>query len=111
MNNLIFFVNKTDSMDIGTGAIYSIVAIIMVFAILLVIIGIMELIFKLTNVINLKKETNNATIITSNENVSQSINHEVVIEDDDMMAACLVASIDYRNETKKDVKVVSIKKL
>lgn len=110
MNNLIFFVNKTDSMDIGTGTIYSIVAVIMVFAILLVIIGIMELIFRLTDMINLKK-TNNAPINVENENVSQSINHEVVIEDDDMMAACLVASIDYRNETKKDVKVVSIKKL
>ena len=35
----------------------------------------------------------------------------VEIADDDMMAAVLVATIDYRNETKKDVKVVSVKQI
>ncbi len=33
------------------------------------------------------------------------------IKDDDMMAAALVASIDYHNEIKEDVRVVSIKEI
>lgn len=33
------------------------------------------------------------------------------IKDDDMMAAALVATIDYYEETKQDVRVVSIKQI
>ena len=33
------------------------------------------------------------------------------ITDDDMMAAVLVATIDYRNEVKKDVRLVSVKEV
>lgn len=33
------------------------------------------------------------------------------IKDDDMMAAVLVATIDYANETKKDVRLISIKQI
>lgn len=33
------------------------------------------------------------------------------IKDEDMMVAALVASIEYRNEVKEDVRVVSIKEL
>mgnify|MGYP003291215999 CR=1 FL=1 len=33
------------------------------------------------------------------------------IKDEEMMAAALVATIDYHNETKKDVRVVSIKEI
>lgn len=33
------------------------------------------------------------------------------IKDEDMMVAALVASIDYYNETKNDVRVVSIKQI
>lgn len=33
------------------------------------------------------------------------------IKDEDMMVACLVASIDYYNEIKKDVRIVSVKEI
>lgn len=33
------------------------------------------------------------------------------IKDDDMMVAALVASIDYYNEIKKDVRIMSIKEI
>ena len=33
------------------------------------------------------------------------------IKDDDMMVAALVASIDYREETKENVRVVSVKQI
>ena len=33
------------------------------------------------------------------------------IKDDDMMVAALVASIDYYNEIKKDVRIISIKQI
>jgi fumarate reductase subunit D len=39
------------------------------------------------------------------------LNKKKTFEDKDMAVACLVASIDYHNETKQDVHVVSIKKI
>ena len=101
-------IDKGDTMNLGDGAIFSLVAIVMVFAILLIFIGITELVFKAISLFD-KKKTNkvveNAPQVTSNEP------KEVVITDDDMMAAVLVATIDYRNEVKKDVRVVNVKQL
>lgn len=106
-----FLVDKTEHMDIGTGAIYSIVAILMVFLILLIIIGITTLVFKLTGLFELKKELDASK--KQNNNVPQvsSTNNEVSIKDDDMMAAVLVATIDYRKEINKDVRVVNVKEV
>ena len=105
---------KDKSMDVGTGALYSIVSILMVFAILLIIIGVTTLVFKLTGLFEMKKQVEEAakknnivptTTPTANEVKS------VEITDDDMMAAVLVATIDYRNEVKKDVRLVSVKEV
>ncbi len=108
----ILAVNKGDTMDVGTGALYALVAILMVFAILLIIIGITALVFKLTGLFEMKaeldkakKSENEPKIVTSNRN------SVVEIKDDDMMAAVLVATIDYRNEIKKDVRVVSVNEI
>lgn len=101
-------IDKGDTMNLGDGAIFSLVAIVMVFAILLIFIGITELVFKAIALFDKKKAdkvTENAPQVTSNEP------KEVVITDDDMMAAVLVATIDYRNEVKKDVRVVNVKQL
>ncbi len=101
-------IDKGDTMNLGDGAIFSLVAIVMVFAILLIFIGITELVFKAISLFDKKKAdkaTENAPQVTSNEP------KEVVITDDDMMAAVLVATIDYRNEVKKDVRVVNVKQL
>lgn len=101
-------IDKGDTMNLGDGAIFSLVAIVMVFAILLIFIGITELVFKAISLFDKKKANKgveNAPQVTSNEP------KEVVITDDDMMAAVLVATIDYRNEVKKDVRVVNVKQL
>ena len=100
--------DKTSTLSVTDGALYAVLAIVMVFAILLIIIGITSLVFKLTGLFELKKE-----LEKNKENVNDSkvINSEINIEDDDMMAAILTATIDYRNETKKDVKVINVKRI
>lgn len=104
--------SKTDTMPIGDGALYSLIAILMVFAILLIIIGVTTLVFKITGLFAMKaeidaaKKNGNAPVEAKNESRGP-----VEITDDDMMAAVLVATIDYQNEIKKDVRVVSVKEI
>ena len=97
------------------GALISLVAIIMVFLILVVIIGITTLVFKMNGLFDMKKELDaakNKSNASSNVSSKASTTQQTVnITDDDMMAAVLVATIDYRNEIKKDVRVVSIKEV
>ena len=103
-------VNKGDTIPLEKGALYSIVAIAMVFAILLIIIGITTLVFKITGLFDLKKELDAAK--KAKESVSAPApSGEVTIKDDDMMAAVLVATIDYRLTHKSDVRVVSVKEI
>lgn len=105
-------VNKDSTIDIGQGALYSIVAIAMVFAILLIIIGITTLVFKLTGLFAMKAELDAAKKAAAQPAVAApEAPKEVVITDDDMMAAVLVATIDYRKECKGDVRVVSAREL
>jgi thioredoxin-related protein len=85
----------------------------MVFAILLIIIGITTLVFKITGLWDLKKELDQ-----KKENIQEIPQEEVkeevkqvAITDDDMLAAVLVASIDYRQKIKKDVRLVSVKEV
>lgn len=103
----------TDQISVGDGALYAILAIVMVFCILLIIIGVTSLIFKELGYFELKNklDSQNAKPSQNNQVVQKNNNEPVIIEDDDMMAAVLVATIDYRNEIKKDVRVVSIKEV
>ena len=101
---------KESTISVGEGALYSIVAIAMVFAILLIIIGITTLVFKLTGLFDLKKELDAAKKAEKGE-VAPASSKEVEIKDDDMMAAVLVATIDYRLTHKSDVRVVSVKQI
>ena len=48
-------IDKGDTMNLGDGAIFSLVAIVMVFAILLIFIGITELVFKAISLFDKKK--------------------------------------------------------
>lgn len=98
-------VPKTDSMSIGEGLLYSVVAILIVFTVLALIILINSLIGKLVAKVSKKEEVK---VVEQPKVVERK---SVEITDDDMMAAVLVATIDYRNETKKDVKVVSVKQI
>jgi len=103
---------STDTIKVGEGALYSIVAIVMVFAILLIIIGITTLVFKLTGLYAMKAEIDAAKkAAEAPVAAAPAASKEVVIADDDMMAAVLVATIDYRKECKGDVRVVSAREL
>ena len=103
-------IDKGTKITVGEGALYSILAIAMVFAILLIIIGITTLVFKLTGLFDLKKELDAAKKASQGE-VAPASTEEVTIKDDDMMAAVLVATIDYRLTHKSDVRVVSVKQI
>lgn len=103
-------IDKETKITVGEGALYSILAIAMVFAILLIIIGITTLVFKLTGLFDLKKELDAARKAEKGE-VAPASSEEVTIKDDDMMAAVLVATIDYRLTHKSDVRVVSVKQI
>ncbi len=105
---------KDSTMDVGTGALYSVVSILMVFAILLIIIGVTTLVFKLTGLFEMKKQVEAAAKKNEVTPAAAPVVNEtknVEITDDDMMAAVLVATIDYRNEIKKDVRLVSVKEV
>ena len=92
---------------IGQSLLYSIVAIAGVFLILLIIvfcINILSLI-KYNDDGTLKNKKAEATPQTS------SVDPALVEADDDMMAAVLVASIDFYNETKQNARCVSVKQI
>lgn len=95
-------------MSIGEGAILSLVSILMVFAILLIIIGITSLIFKIVKLI---EDRGNKKEVVSTEKEVPSPTKSVEITDDDMMAAVLVATIDYQSEIKKDVRLISVREV
>ena len=94
------------SIGLGDAAVYSLVAIVSVFVILIILIGIAYLVFKLLDLFDSRKKKN-----VESKNIEEKNNTSVEIDDEDKMVAVLVASIDYRNEIKKDVKVVSVKEL
>ena len=97
-------------MSIGDGAILSLVSILMVFAILLIIIGITSLVFKIVRMFEEGEKEKNAVV--TNEKVSSTpVTKSVEIVDDDMMAAVLVATIDYQSEIKKDVRLISVREV
>lgn len=86
--------------DLDLGLLISLIAIILVFVVLLIIIGSVKLlqIFCKVDKENVEKST------SSKNKISE-------IKDEDMMIAALIATIDYANETKKDVRLVSIKQI
>lgn len=94
--------------DFGDGAIVCIVAILLVFTVLLVIIAVTALISKLIDKY-LKPKANVTPVV--NNSTTNADNVAVDINDDDMMAAILVATIDFKNEVKEDVRVVNVRKV
>lgn len=96
---------------IGQSLLYSIVAIAGVFLILLIIV-------LCVNILSLIKYNDDGTLKNKkpevkSESVSapSNVNPALVEADDDMMAAVLVASIDFYNETKQNAKCVSVKQI
>ncbi len=96
--------------NLGDGALVSILAIVLVFSILAIIIAITYAIGKF-----IEKKAND----TKNDKTEQSVPTTVPqtngvkldLSDEDAVVATLVASIDYREKTKKDFKVISVKEI
>ena len=112
INSLFYVIDKSEEISISKGALYSLLSIVLVFVVLLIIIGITSLIYKMMGLFALKKELdselNTKKTYTSTASVSTT---NTTIADEDMMVAALVASIDYQNEIKKDVRIVNIKRI
>ena len=82
----------------------------MVFLILLIIITITHLVFKALGYLDLKKEIDGIKKVEKPvENTAKPTQFNE--NDEDMVAAVLVATIDYRNEINQDVKLVSVKEI
>lgn len=90
----------------GEGAVVTVVCILIVFTMLAILWGITSLL----KIVNKKKEEEPKVETQVVEQPKQVFTMND-IKDDDMMAAALVATIEYHNETKKDVRVVSIKEI
>ena len=78
--------------------IVAIISILIVFTVLIVIISVASIFSKI--LINLDKKNN----------IKPRKENKLLDEDEDAVAAVLVASIDYYNETKKHAKLVKITK-
>ena len=92
--------------NLGEGALVALMTMLFVFTILAVIVLITFYVGKGINKAGDKVKTQ-ATEPTVATQTKTPLN----LEDEDAVVAALVASIDYRNQIKKDVKVVSIKEI
>ena len=91
--------------DFVTGGIVAVVSILMVFLILVLIIFLTELVAKAMGNDEEKEET-----VVETKVVTPSVEH-LDLNDEDATVAALIASIDYRNKTKKNIRVVSIREV
>ena len=97
-----------DNPSLSVGGIIALISIAMVFVILALIIFITWFVDKGFSAFRriFKKSRK------SDKNVQQKAGIlEIDENDEDLMAAILVASIDYRNECHKNVKVISVKEI
>ena len=111
MTSLLLALIDGNGKDFGDGALISVLAIVLVFAILAIIIVITYAIGKA-----IEKNSNADKKVSQSKNtetaVPQSVNTiPVDLNDEDAVVATLVASIDYREKTKKDFKVISVKEI
>ncbi len=98
-------INGFSRYDFLTGGIVAVVSILMVFLILVLIIFLTELVAKAMGDDEEKEET-----VVETKAVTPSVEH-LDLNDEDATVAALVASIDYRNKTKKNIRVVSIREV
>lgn len=98
-------INGFSRYDFVTGGIVAVVSILMVFLILVLIIFLTELVAKAMGNDEEKEET-----VVETKVVAPSVEH-LDLNDEDATVAALVASIDYRNKTKKNIRVVSIREV
>ena len=108
MNTLLLSLVNGMGDDLGQGGLVSVISIVLVFAILSIIIAIT---FGTGKIIE-KQSSKTPSQPTVAQNPTNSANLvSANLDDEDAVVAALVASIDYRNEIKKDIKVISIKEI
>lgn len=112
MDNIYSIIDGNQVGNLSDGALVTLISILMVFVILLIIIGITTLIFKVIGLFEMKKEIDEYKKTGGyKEEETEVKKPNIDIKDEDMMVAVLVASIDYQNEIKKDVRLVNVKEL
>ena len=100
------FLLKNIDIKLGEGALFSIVAILIVFIILFIIIISVSLLSRIKF-----KEKKKAEPVLNTNTASRKLTIDD-IKDDDMMVAALVATAEFVEETKeKDARLVSIKQI
>lgn len=99
---------KAKYMSYGEGGLVSLVCIAIVFIMLALLWGITSL-FKFIAPKPKKQEAKEETSVQTQ--VARKVLTIDDITDENMMVAALVATIDYHNEIKEDVRVVSIKEI
>ena len=94
--------------DLGDGGFVAVISALLVFAILAVIILITGCVGKL-----IEKNTHAEAVadVSADTPAEAVAGQKLDPNDEDAVVAALVASIDYRNETKKDIKVISVKEI
>ncbi len=110
MNTLLLALINGNERNLGDGALVSILAIMLVFTILAIIITITYAIGKAIEkqskkLVDVEKETP----ATPTPQITNKV--AVDLNDEDAVVATLVASIDFRQQTKKDFKVISVKEI
>ena len=92
------------------GLLPALISILVVFVVLAIIMVIVMLLNKING--KEKKEVNNENVasLPTSSNVTKKVTMED-IKDEDMMVAVLVATIDYRNQVKEDVRLVNVKQI
>ena len=103
------FLVQNVNITFGEACLFALFSILVVFVILILITLIISLMAKLK--LTDKKEVKQVVKPVEQPKVSRKQTKLEDIKDDDMMAAALVATIDYYEETKQDVRVVSIKQI
>lgn len=98
------FLVDGSKIEIVDGLVFSLFAILMVFSVLVIIIAVTSFISYLINKFAKKEVTKE---IKEERKVAKNLN----IEDDDMMVAVLIASIDYQNEIKQDVRLTNVRRI
>ena len=109
MNTLLLSLIDGNLRDLGQGGLVSILSIVLVFSILALIIAVTFFVEKGIEKYSLKTVSESKEVVENKVQNEQKQNAD--LSDEDAVVAALVASIDYRNEIKKDIKVVSIKEI
>ena len=105
---IISFLTQHEDISFIEGELVTVICVLIVFA-MLILLALAVALFQFIKGGDKKVEEVAAPVVSTPQ-PRPSLKLED-IKDDDMMAAALVATIDYYEETKQDVRVVSIKKI